>query len=132
MYSISKTFIFCYGHRLLKDDGKCRNLHGHTAKAAVTISSGKLDELGMVVHFEKLKETIGAWISENLDHNMLLSKDDPLAAHLEKTGERHFKMEDNPTAENIARLIHDKAKEFGLSVSMVEVFESETSVARFF
>jgi len=92
------------------------------------------DDFAMTTEISRgiLKETIGAWISENLDHNMLLSKDDPLAAHLEKTGERHFKMEDNPTAENIARLIHDKAKEFGLSVSMVEVFESETSVARFF
>lgn len=131
MYTISKTFAFCYGHRLLNDKGKCRHLHGHTAKVTLTLSGNRLDDNGMVFHFDGLKETIGKWIAENLDHTMLLSKRDPMAKILNESGERYLAMESNPTAENIARMIFDKASEFGLPVKMVEVWESETSKATF-
>ena len=45
MYSVTKRIDFCYGHRLLNYNGKCRNLHGHNGKAVVTLETDHLDEL---------------------------------------------------------------------------------------
>jgi len=131
MFSISKSFSFCYGHRLLGDKGKCKNLHGHTAKIVVHLESKNLDDKGMVCHFDNLKETIGKWIEENLDHAMLLSKEDPTAKVLKEMGERIFMMDGNPTAENIAKLVHDQARSKKLPVARVEIWESETAKAVF-
>ncbi len=131
MYTVSKTFSFCYGHRLLGDEGRCRHLHGHTARATLTFASDALDAQGMVCHFDRLKETIGRWISGNLDHTLLLSKDDPMVGALEERGERFFKLDANPTAENIAKLLFDAALEFDLPITHVEVWESETAKATY-
>ena len=131
MFTISKSFAFCYGHRLLDDKGKCRHLHGHSAKVTIFIESGKLDDKGMVCHFDDLKNTIGTWIGENLDHVMLLSKNDPAIVALKGIGERVFVMEENPTAENIAKLIGDKVQEMGHVVTRVEVWESDTAKAAY-
>ena len=131
MYTVSKTFTFCYGHRLLRDEGKCRHLHGHTGRATFILGSDGLDEKGMVFHFDRLKETIGTWIAENLDHTMLLNRDDPIAASLREEGERFREMDANPTAENIARMLFNAARKFELPVVGVEVWESETSKATY-
>lgn len=129
MYTVSKTFSFCYGHRLLRDAGRCRHLHGHTSAATFTLGGQALDAQGMVVHFDRLKETVGSWISENLDHTLLLCKEDPLVSTLSSTGERFRTMDENPTAENIARLLYDTARGFDLPIVSVEVWESETAKA---
>lgn len=131
MYSISKTFTFCYGHRLIGDSGRCRNLHGHTAKATFTLEGNELDKNGMVVHFDDLKGTIGKWIGDNLDHTLILSKDDPVGKILDDAGERILSLPFNPTAENLAKMLFEKAREFGLPVMRVDVWESETARASY-
>src|ERR671929_242125 len=35
MFRITRELHFCYGHRLLNYDGKCRHLHGHNGKAVI-------------------------------------------------------------------------------------------------
>lgn len=131
MFTISKTFSFCYGHRLLNDPGRCRHIHGHTARATLVLGARELDERGMVLHFDRLKETIGKWIEDNFDHTLLLVKGDPVVTILEKAGEKFRTLPLNPTAENLARIIFETAKGFGLPVTNVEVWESETSKAAF-
>lgn len=131
MYSVSKTFQFCYGHRLLDDPGKCRGLHGHTAKVTIVLESDELDDLGMVHHFDVIKQKVGKWIEQTLDHRMLLSKKDPLVELLQKAGERPVLLDNNPTAENIAKLIFDHAKEAELPVKEVELWESPTAQATY-
>lgn len=131
MYTVSKTFSFCYGHRLLDDPGKCGGLHGHTAKATVIIEAEELDKLGMVCHFDQLKEKVGKWIESNLDHKMILAEGDPLSTALREHGENVVTLAGNPTAENIARVIFDETKGAGLPVASVEVWESPTSKATF-
>ncbi len=131
MYTVSKSFSFCYGHRLYGDAGKCRHMHGHTGRATFTLASEELDELSMVLHFDRLKETIGRWISENIDHTLLLNKDDPIALALRERSERFMKLDGNPTAERIARMLFDVAKGFDLPIRSVDVWESESSKASF-
>ena len=38
MYRVSKSVSFCYGHRLLNYQGKCQHLHGHNARAVITLA----------------------------------------------------------------------------------------------
>jgi len=129
MYTVSKTFSFSYGHRLLNDEGRCRNLHGHTGRATIVLARDTLDTSGMVCHFDRLKETIGAWIHDHLDHTLLLNKEDPLTTLLAGAGEPFLATEGNPTAERIAELILERARAFELPVHAVDVWESESSKA---
>ncbi|MEX2175140.1 MAG: 6-carboxytetrahydropterin synthase, partial [Pirellulaceae bacterium] len=92
MFRVSREIDFCYGHRLLNYDGKCRYLHGHNGRAIITIESAALDERGMVMDFTDIKRFVSSWIDENLDHRMLLCKDDPYVAMLKDLGEPLFLM----------------------------------------
>jgi 6-pyruvoyltetrahydropterin/6-carboxytetrahydropterin synthase len=125
MFRVTREIAFCYGHRLLNYDGKCRHLHGHNGRAVITLEGPTLDSRGMLVDFGEIKRQVQRWIDENLDHNMLLCRDDPLLPLLRDRGERIFAMEGNPTAENIARLIYEKAREAGLPVIEVILWETD-------
>jgi 6-pyruvoyltetrahydropterin/6-carboxytetrahydropterin synthase len=125
MFRVTREIEFCYGHRLLNYDGKCRHLHGHNGRAVITLQGPELDPRGMLVDFADIKRKVQLWIDENLDHNMLLCRDDPLLPALRQHGERVFVMDCNPTAENIARLIYEHAKAAGLPVVEVVLWETE-------
>ncbi len=131
MFRVTREIDFCYGHRLLNYPGKCRHLHGHNGRAVITLQGPELDARGMLVDFAEIKQKIQRWIDENLDHNMLLCQEDPLLPVLRERGERVFVMEVNPTAENIARLIFDKAREAGLPVIEVVLWETENCFAAY-
>jgi 6-pyruvoyltetrahydropterin/6-carboxytetrahydropterin synthase len=124
MFRVTREIDFCYGHRLLNYDGKCRHLHGHNGRAIITLEGQALDPRGMLVDFGEIKSKVQEWIDANLDHNMLLNKDDPLLPSLRQHGERVFVMDCNPTAENIARLIFEHAQQAGLPVSEVVLWET--------
>jgi 6-pyruvoyltetrahydropterin/6-carboxytetrahydropterin synthase len=124
MFRVTREIDFCYGHRLLNYEGKCRHLHGHNGRAVITLEGQRLDSCGMLVDFGEIKSKVQLWIDEYLDHNMLLSKDDPLLPALRQHGERFFVMDCNPTAENIARLIFEHAREAGLPVAEVVLWET--------
>jgi 6-pyruvoyltetrahydropterin/6-carboxytetrahydropterin synthase len=131
VYRISREISFCYGHRLLNYNGKCANLHGHNGLAKITIESSKLNELGMVMDFGEIKATVSKWIDDTLDHRMLLHKDDPILPHLRQLNEPVFVMNDNPTAENIARAIFDYASSQGYQVTEVILWETPSSCASY-
>jgi 6-pyruvoyltetrahydropterin/6-carboxytetrahydropterin synthase len=129
MFQVTREIRFCYGHRLLNYNGKCRHLHGHNGRAIITLQSNKLDALGMVVDFSTIKKVVSGWIDANLDHRMILNKDDPVLAYLQKQGEPLFLMDVNPTAENIAKLIFDYTAAQGFPVVEVKLWETEDSFA---
>ena len=83
----------------------------------------------MVIDFNDIKRILQRWIDEELDHKMLLSKDDPLLLPLQKMKEPVFVMDENPTAENIARLIFDYAKSQSLPVTRIQFWETPSSTA---
>jgi 6-pyruvoyltetrahydropterin/6-carboxytetrahydropterin synthase len=131
MYRVTREITFCYGHRLLNYQGKCRYLHGHNGKAVITLEAEELDARGMVLDFSEIKQVVSAWIDENLDHKMLLHRDDPVLPLLRAQGEPVFVMDVNPTAESIARLIFDFATSRGFPVAEVRLWETETCFATF-
>jgi len=131
MFRISRQIDFCYGHRLLNYEGKCRHLHGHNGRALITIEASGLDGRGMVLDFSEIKRVISRWIDDNLDHRMLLCRDDPAVPVLQKLGEPVFLMDANPTAENIARLIFDFAVAEGFPVTEVVLWETPNCSATY-
>ena len=131
MFSVTREITFCYGHRLLGYSGKCRHLHGHNGKVVITLAAEALDELGMVMDFGTLKRVVGGWLDEELDHKMLLHKDDPVLPFLREQGEPVYVMEVNPTAENIARLIFEHAERQGFPVVEVRLWETESCYAAY-
>jgi len=131
MYSVTKRIEFCYGHRLLDYEGMCAHPHGHNAVAELEIAAPGLDRRNMVMDFGDIKRAIKGWIDRELDHKMILRADDPLTSVLEGLGEPVFKLDSNPTAERIARLIFDVSREQGLAVSRVTVWETPDSWATY-
>lgn len=131
MYRVTRELTFCYGHRLLNYDGKCRHLHGHNGRAVLTLEATELDALGMVVDFSEIKRVVSAWIDQNLDHRMLLHKDDPILPTLRAQGEPVFVLDVNPTAENIARLIFEYARSQGFPIVEVRLWETESCYATY-
>ena len=131
MYSVTKRIDFCYGHRLLDYDGVCKHPHGHNAVVEIHIDADQLDRRNMVADFGDIKRIVKGWIDRELDHKMILRKDDPLVQVLQKMGEPVYVLDSNPTAERIARLLFDTSRDHGLPVSRVTVWETPTSFAEY-
>ena len=131
MYTVSKEIHFCYGHRLLNYEGKCAHPHGHNGKIEIELESHDLDARGMVFDFGDMKEIIQKWVDKELDHKMILKKNDPLVKILADLKEPYFTMSENPTAESLAKLIYDYAKTKKLPISKVTFWETASSSATY-
>jgi 6-pyruvoyltetrahydropterin/6-carboxytetrahydropterin synthase len=131
MYKVTKELHFCYGHRLLNYQGICMHPHGHNSKVEIELTLSGLDDRHMVVDFGDIKRVIQSWIDENLDHKMVLHKDDPLVDVLKALHEPLFLLNTNPTAEILARLIFEYAISQGFPVSEVRLWEGYTSYASY-
>lgn len=83
---ITKEFDFCYGHRVwsqtlnaeysLDTCLKCRHLHGHQGKIAVSLEASHLTD-GMVTDFKHLN-WFKKWVDDVLDHKFIMDINDPL------------------------------------------------------
>lgn len=122
MYEISVDESFSAGHYLRGYHGKCENQHGHNYRVRVTMEGQELDSSGLLYDFVHLKQVIQA-VVRSLDHRNLND-----FAPFDEV---------NPSAENIARHIHDevtkriKRSENGAAIAGVTVWETETSAATF-
>lgn len=126
-------------HRVLRHESKCGTIHGHRYAAELECA-GVLDAVGRVIDFGVVKQIVGAWIDDTLDHTSLINSEDELflniAMHEHRSlGKRApfiFEREE-PTAENIARLIFRKAQELlaehRIYVVRVRVYETPNCYA---
>ena len=128
MYAeITKQFKFEAAHRLDYHQGQCRNLHGHSYKAEVTVS-GEVQsvdsfnsESGMVIDFKTVSDVWKEHLESILDHG-----DNYLNDILDWEGRPMY-----PTAENLARYILNVFRHWiqTVSVDQVKLWETETSYA---
>ena len=130
-YKVTRVIDFCYGHRLMNYEGECRHLHGHNGRIEVDIEADETDYRGMVVDFADIRDVVKTWIDDNLDHRMILNRDDPLVAVLTELGEAHYVIDANPTAENIAAHIHEMTSSDSLYISEIRLWETPNSYATF-
>ncbi len=131
MFRVTRQIDFCYGHRLLDYEGKCRHLHGHNGRAVLCLEAPSLDNIGMVRDFSEIKQIVQGWIDANLDHRMILHREDPAVPALQQLGEPLYLLDTNPTAENIAKLIHDKAREQGFPIVETRLWETPRCFATY-
>lgn len=131
MYTVTRELSFSYGHRLLRYEGKCARLHGHNGRLSVTLAAPTLDEVGMVVDFIDIKKALAQWVDETLDHRMILHRDDPAVGPLRDLGEPLQVVDFNPTAENIARFVHEHLQSVGMPVVRVALQETENCSATY-
>lgn len=116
MYELTVKGHFDAAHALRDYPGECRNLHGHTWDIEVTVQGEKLDDIGIVYDFKRLKEDLGVVLSR-YDH-VYINEVPPFDAI-------------TPTAENLARIIYEQlAKTVGGQVSVREVAVWESPVAK--
>ncbi len=113
MFDLSVAADFSSAHFLRNYNGPCENLHGHTWKVEIVISSPTLNEIGLVVDFREVKEKFHAFLN-TLDHVCL--NDLP-----------YFK-ENNPSTENLARYIYEAflGPDGPYRVKQVRVWESDS------
>jgi len=121
MFELSIEQQFSAAHQLRGYKGKCESIHGHNWRVQVTVSSNKLNDIGIVIDFKELKEIVSEVISP-LDH-ALLNDVFPFT-------------EINPSSENIARWIFESMKKRlrkkGCNITSVTVWENETSSATYY
>lgn len=72
MITITKDFVFDSAHFLRDYSGPCANMHGHTYKGNVTITTddGRL-HTDMVMDFKELKQIIQEQIIDQFDHKVI-------------------------------------------------------------
>ncbi len=131
MYTITKEIYFCYGHRLMNHPGKCRHLHGHSVKAAITIRQQQLNGQSMVCDFADIRTCVEAYIDQQLDHNFLLHKDDPIIPALQAQNERFLALDEHPTAEVLSKMLYQYIQEKGFDVAEVTLWETASAYASY-
>lgn len=124
MYEVRVEADFAAAHFLRDYHGKCENLHGHNYKVYAHVSGSVLNEGGMLLDFSILKNALRQ-VCKELDHTNLNDIE-------------YFNQ--NPSAELIATLIYSriieklpdlKKKDDGAFLYAIDVFETDTSRARY-
>jgi len=120
MYELKIKDSFASAHFLRGYQGPCEKLHGHTWKLEITISSDKLNDIGLVVDFKDIKKKLKEFLN-GLDH-VCLNED------------VSFFKKENPSTENMARYIYKEfAKECQpFKIEQVQVWESDNSSVAYY
>jgi 6-pyruvoyltetrahydropterin/6-carboxytetrahydropterin synthase len=121
MFEVTIEETFAAGHALRNYRGKCENVHGHNYRCQVTLEGVELDEIGLLVDFVELKRVVHG-VLDRLDHQWL----------------NEFPPFDvlNPSAENMARYIHQQVAEGlkvreGVRIALVKLWETDTAYATY-
>lgn len=117
MYKLMVSSAFAAAHQLRGYAGKCESLHGHNWRVQLYIKAEELNEIGLAIDFTEMKKCLHN-ILQALDHtnlNTLL-----------------FFQDQNPSSENIARYVFERASGEGLQVASVRVWESDYAYAEYF
>ena len=131
MFTVSEEVTFCYGHRLMDYVGRCARIHGHNARVELVLAAKTLDRRGFVMDFGDLEEVAKRFLDETLDHRLLLRRDDPVIPSLTAAGEVFVALDENPTAEFLARFIFEALTQKGIPLKAIRFWETATSVATY-
>jgi len=117
VYELLIEDSFDAAHALRGYDGPCENLHGHTWKVQVFLHGKHLNKIGLLQDFKVLKKHLKE-ILDKFDHKFLND-----IAPFNK---------ENPSSENLAKVIFEEMKRKIRGVSKVTVWESTSSAASYF
>ncbi|MEK6883850.1 MAG: 6-carboxytetrahydropterin synthase [Nanoarchaeota archaeon] len=145
---ITKRFKWEMAHRLSFHKGKCYYLHGHSWSMKVSVE-GRLDKHGFVMDFGDLKNIFNEIVEKNLDHSIMLYKNDPILPFLKQAENERLEKEHRslnivtvpfePTSENISKYLFEKFNKEVMKetlgrckVNRVKVYETESSEAVYY
>jgi 6-pyruvoyltetrahydropterin/6-carboxytetrahydropterin synthase len=131
VFTVSEEVTFCYGHRLMDYVGRCARIHGHNARVELVLGAATLDRRGFVMDFGDLEDVAKRFLDETLDHRLLLRRDDPVIPSLVAAGEVFVALDENPTAEFLARYIFEALSGKGVPLKAIRFWETATSVATY-
>jgi len=87
--SITKEdLVFAAAHFITFAGHRCEKLHGHNYRASLLVEGGLEQDSWFVVDFSAVKKVMRALTAE-LDHRVLLPRDNPKLAIAEKNGSVH-------------------------------------------
>lgn len=109
MYKLMVEESFDAAHALRGYEGPCENLHGHTWKVQIFLAGKKLNRIGILEDFKIIKKELHATLKE-FDHKLLNDL-------------KPF-IRNNPTSENLAKVIYQKLRKRFKRLSKVAVWES--------
>lgn len=114
-FEITTTRAFSAAHQLRLYDGSLEPLHGHNWRVKVTVESGELDVIGVVMDFHELERLLDEILGPL--HNSHLNDREPFDTV-------------NPSAENVALHIgRELSLPANVRLQSVEVWETETNSA---
>ncbi|MHB1148127.1 MAG: 6-pyruvoyl trahydropterin synthase family protein [Lutibacter sp.] len=140
---ITKQFNFETAHALYGYDGKCKNIHGHSYKLAVTVIGTPISDstnvkYGMVIDFGDLKKIVSSEIVNKFDHATVFNKNTPhieLAKELEKRDHNVILVDYQPTSEmmlvDFAEKINNRLPE-NVKLHSLKLQETGTSNAEWY
>ena len=140
---ITKKFSFETGHALYGYDGKCKNVHGHSYKLAVTVIGTPISDkdnvkFGMVIDFTDLKKIVKEEIVDVFDHATVFNKNTPhldLAKELKDRGHTVLLVDYQPTSEmmviDFAGKIQERLPE-NIKLHSLKLQETDSSFAQWF
>ena len=116
MYILTVRDHFDAAHSLRGYDGECQRLHGHTWDVEVSVEGTELDAIGILYDFKQLKVDLRS-VLDDYDHQHL-NEVAPFDAM-------------NATAENLARVVHERLTSLvDPCVRVTEVAVWESPIAR--
>jgi 6-pyruvoyltetrahydropterin/6-carboxytetrahydropterin synthase len=119
MYTISVETRFTASHQLTLVDGSKEPLHRHSWAATADVSSASLNDLGLVMDFNRLKEMVD---------NIVADFDDSCLEDLD------YFQKKNSSAENMAKYIYERLAlklPTSLNLDSITVVEQPNCSARF-
>ena len=119
MFTISVETQFQASHRLVLADGSKESVHSHRWSVTAALSSDKLNSMGLVMDFGRLRAMLDDIVAE-FDGRTL-----------EAIG---YFQKNNPSAENVARYIYEKLEPRlpkGVKLHEIKVVEEAGCSAKF-
>jgi len=112
MWRISKRFEFSASHYLngLEDDHPCARMHGHNYEIELVLEGASLSHIGFVRDYRELDQ-FKKWLDATFDHRTI---NDVI---------------EQPTAENMARAIYERAAALYPEITAVRVSETPKTTA---
>lgn len=123
--TIYKETHFDAAHRLMHYDGKCSRLHGHRWSIEVWMTGEINEKTKILIDYNIIKNIIDVY-----DHQIILNKDDPIAAAIAGIQTPVF-TDGDPTSELLAEDIKTRLNEYckenaaDVRVKKIRVWESE-------
>ena len=111
MQYITRKGNFDSGHRVMNEQYKCYNLHGHTYLYELTFNFQQMEDIGYALDFKEIKRVGCQWIDDLMDHGMILNPKDEYVINTVKSLKTKLWLMSlngqgeycNPSVESIAR-----------------------------